>query len=223
MNNDTTMTRLRNANPVRTSHVADTDALFESITATPADARLAARPSARRPRRRRAVTVAVVVGLTALLVTAVAAAYDQFSSAPIVEPKVTKQEYEQATHQLTLPPGLTWPDFNMPPNTVTSQGGGGSEAVNVSQHAWECYWVDAIHSGNTAGQARSHTELQAILDNNVFEAPQGASESWAPQPTPKVPYAVYAPDGGLKWVQEMYDMAAAGQPQRLIQSCAANG
>ncbi|MDX6534173.1 MAG: hypothetical protein QOF68_1917, partial [Gaiellales bacterium] len=149
--------------------------------------------------------------------------YRELNSAPAVEPEVTKQEYERAIHQLTLPPGASWPAFNMPPNSVTSQGGGGGQAVAIAQHQWECYWVDAIRSGNAVGQTRAHTELQSLLDNNIFEAPVGASESWAPQPTPKAPFMVYANDGGLQWVSDGYAMAAAGHPQRLIQTCTANG
>jgi hypothetical protein len=223
MSNDTTITRLREANPVRSTTGADAQVLFEAITAAPADPRFTARHSTRRSHRRRAVTLALVAALMALLASTAYAAYRELYSAPLVDPKVTKQEYENATHQLPLPPGKSWPDFHIAPNTVTSQGGGGSQAVNVSQHAWECYWVDAIRSGDVAAQQHAHAELQAILDHNVFVAPQGASESWAPQPTPKAPYAVYAPDGGFEFVQQMYDMAAAGQPERLMQSCVANG
>jgi hypothetical protein len=224
MSNDTIIMRLRDANPVQRPTVAGAKELFEAITAAPADPRFAQhRSTVGRRHRRRALTIAIVVALMALLASTAYAAYQELYSAPIVAPKVTKHEYEKATHQLTLPPGKTWPDFHMPPNSVTSQGGGSSQAVNISQHAWECYWVDAIKNGDTAGQQRAHAELQAILDHNVFVAPQGASESWAPQPTPKAPYAVYAPDGGFEYVQQTYDLAAAGQPQRLIQSCVANG
>jgi hypothetical protein len=221
MTNDPVIRRLRGANPIPSAAHADADSLFDAITAMPADSRVGAREAS--PRRRRALMVAIVVGAMALITSTAVAAYQEFYSAPMVKPRVTHHEYQKATHELTLPPGMTWPDFHMPPNSVTSQGGGGSAALFVSQHAWECYWVDAIRSGDGAAGDRAHAELQAILDHNVFVAPNGASESWAPRPAPKVPYAVYADDGGLQWIQQAYTMAAAGHPQRLIQSCTANG
>jgi hypothetical protein len=39
---------------------------------------------------------------------------------------------------------------------------------------------------------------------------------------PKTPYAIFADDGGYQWMQEMYTLAAAGHPRRLIDSCRAN-
>src|SRR5438093_6087932 len=83
---------------------------------------------------------------------------------------------------LQLPPGATWPEFKIEPNTVTGRGGGASRAVMVSQHAWECYWVDAIRSENLTGQRRAHAELERLLAHNVIVAPNGAPEDWAPSP-----------------------------------------
>ncbi|MDX6411826.1 MAG: hypothetical protein QOE91_1342, partial [Gaiellaceae bacterium] len=59
--------------------------------------------------------------------------------------------------------------------------------------------------------------------NNVVVAPNGAPEDWAPSPTPSGPYAIWANDGGLQYFQKTYANAGVGQPQRLIQSCRANG
>jgi hypothetical protein len=38
-----------------------------------------------------------------------------------------------------------------------------------------------------------------------------------------VPYAIWADDGGLQYVKASSTADAAGNPQRLIQSCIANG
>jgi hypothetical protein len=46
--------------------------------------------------------------------------------------------------------------------------------VLVSQHAWECYWVEAIRSETVAGQQRAHTELEKLLANNRAAAPTEA-------------------------------------------------
>ena len=80
-------------------------------------------------------------------------------------------------------------------------------------NAWECYWVDAIHRGDTAAGQRAHDELDRLLATNVFEAPAGASEDWVPSPFPTVPFATFAHDGGLDWIREGYDRAAAGHPR----------
>jgi hypothetical protein len=143
-----------------------------------------------------------------------------FSSA--VKPKVTKQEYRLAQHELTLPPGVTWPKLNIDPNSVTSRGAGGGHAVVISQNAWECYWVKAISRGDTTAQERAHRELDALVANNILVAPAGAPEDYTPPNPPKVPYAVFANDGGFEWIRQNYALAAAGHPQRLTQSCRAN-
>ena len=73
---------------------------------------------------------------------------------------MTKQEYKTAQSELTLPPGVTWPELNVDPNSVTSRGGGGSSAVMVAMGSWECYWADAIRSGDEQAQQRAHAELK---------------------------------------------------------------
>jgi len=92
-----------------------------------------------------------------------------------------------------------------------------------ARHAWECYWVHAIRSENVTGQRRAHAELEKLLANNMLVAPTGAPEDWAPSPEPKVPYAIWANDGGLQCVRAAYSAAAAGKPKQLIQSCRADG
>jgi hypothetical protein len=112
--------------------------------------------------------------------------------------------------------------MHIDPNSVTSVGAGGGHAVLAAQNAWECYWVDAIRSGDTKAQSRAHAELESLLANNVVVAPNGSSENWTPPNPPRAPYAVFADDGGFQWVQQTYALAAAGHPQRLIDSCRAN-
>jgi hypothetical protein len=210
--------RLRSANPVpRPENVSDAD-LFARITALPLDRRLRRRaPGYRRP----VLAFAVVVAATALLASA-AFAVSQWIFPSVVGPTVTKSEYRRAQHQLTLPPGYSWPGLHIPANTVTSPGAGGGHAVLAAQNAWECYWVKAIRNRDAAGEWRAHRELGALLDNNVIVAPPKASENGTPPDPPKAPYAVFAADGGLQWVRETYRLAAAGHPQRLIDSCRAN-
>lgn len=222
MTTESIMFRLRRANPVPEPPAGDEADLFARITSSQGDPR--ARGARRRPVRnhRRALVVAFALGVAALLAST-AFAVSHWIGADAVRPPVTKQEYLTAQHQLTLPPGVTWPHFNMPePTSLTSRGGGGGRAVSISQNAWECYWVQAIRRGDTAAGQRAHAELNALLANNVVVAPVGAPEGWTPTPMPTVPFAVFAHDGGLQWVRNMYKQAAAGNPQNLFDSCRAN-
>ena len=210
--------RLRSANPVpRPENVSDAD-LFARITALPPDPRL--RPHA--PAYRRPVLVLVALVAAAALLASAAFAVSQWIFPSAVGPKVTWSEYRRAQHHLTLPPGYSWPGLHIPAHTVTSPGAGGGHAVLAAKNSWECYWVKAIRNRDAAGERRAHRELEALLDNNVIVAPPDASENWTPPNPPKAPYAVFAHDGGLQWVQETYRLAAAGHPQRLIDSCRAN-
>jgi hypothetical protein len=209
--------RLRRANPVPVVPAIKGADLFERIVALPPEPR-----SARRVRpARRVLVVAVVFAVAAILASAAYAISSWVDSGP-VKPPVTRHEYKVAQHQLTLPPGSTWPSLHIDPNSVTSRGAGGGHAVLAAQNAWECYWVDAISSGDTAAQHRAHAELNALVRNNILVAPANAPEDWTPPHPPTTPYAVFADDGGYQYVQETYALAAAGHPQRLIQSCKVN-
>jgi hypothetical protein len=223
MSTETTIARLRRANPVPEAPAGDGAALFERITSSTPDPRLA-RGRRERPtrHRRRVVVVGVAIALAALLAST-AFAISQWFGGSVVRPPVTRHEYRNAQHQLTLPPGVAWPKFNMPgPKTVTSRGGGGGRAVLIAENAWECYWVEAIRKGDTKAERQAQGELNALLANNVFVAPVGAPEGWIPSPQPTVPFAVWAHDGGLNWIRATYAAAAAGNPSKLIQSCRAN-
>jgi hypothetical protein len=112
--------------------------------------------------------------------------------------------------------------LHIDPNSVTGRGAGGGHAVLISENAWECYWVKAISRGDAAAQERAHRELDALVANNILVAPAGAPEDYTPPNPPKVPYAVFADDGGFEWIRQNYALAAAGHPQRLTQSCRAN-
>jgi hypothetical protein len=216
---DSNLTRLRAANPVPHPELADNPELFARITATEPGVRPSPRRTAlaRRPR----VVVALALLAVALLATSALAFTDLFQGA-IVKPPVTRAEYKHAQSQLVLPPGYHWPVLNVPSNSVTMRGGGGGHAVLIAKTDWECFWVDAIRSGDRSAQRRAHAELNSLMTNNVFEAPAGASEGWMPANPPRRPYAVFAHDGGLAWIKQGYRQAAAGQPARLEASCRAN-
>jgi hypothetical protein len=218
MKNDSTLLRLRMANPFPTPSAVDGADLFARITArTPGS-------SIREPAtllHRRGLVLAVSFVVMALLAsTAYALSNWVFSSA--VKPKVTKLEYRRAQRELALPPGYTWPVLQVEPNSVTSEGAGGGHAVLISMNAWECYWVKAIRDGDAAAGQQAQKQLSTLLAQNVIVAPPGAPEDWTPPNPPEVPYAVFAHDGGLEWIRETYALAAAGHPRRLAESCRAN-
>jgi hypothetical protein len=217
MKNESTLAYLRRLNPVPEAAPVDGAELFDRITSLPLDERPAPRRSAA-PRRVALVAVGLVV--MALLATTALAISGFFSD--VVKPPVTKQEYRNAQDVLTLPPGATWPQLNVDPNSVTTRGGGGAYAVMIAMGSWECYWVDAIRSGDAQAQNQAHTELDSLLADHAVIAPAGASENWAPTGH-AFPVVAFADDGGYQYKQQMYADAAAGHPQNLIQSCRANG
>ena len=218
MKKDSTLLRLRNANPFPVPTPVEGADLFARITTQPPDSRIRGRA---RPLRRRGLVLAFsFVAMALLATTAYALSNWVFSSA--VKPKVTRLEYRRAQQLLPLPPGYSWPVLYVDPNSVTSPGAGGGHAVLISQNAWECYWAKAIRNGNTAAQRRAHTELSTLLANNILVAPVGAPEDWRPPNPPDEPYAVFAHDGGFEWIRGTYLVAAAGHPRRLGQSCRAN-
>ncbi|MCW2976685.1 MAG: hypothetical protein JWM06_1966 [Actinomycetia bacterium] len=218
MTTKASMLRLRDANPIPDVAEVDGADLFERITALPLGSKL---QQAQARHRRRVVVLAVSFAVMAVLAST-AFAISNWVIGGAVKPPVTKGEYRRAQHALTLPPGYTWPALRIAPNTVTGQGAGGGHAVVAAQNAWECYWVQAIHDGDSSAQRRAHDELNALLADNVIVAPANASENWTPPNPPKAPYAVFADDGGVQWLKATYAQAAAGHPQQLIDSCRAN-
>jgi len=216
---DSLVTRLQAANPEPVIVQTDSLDLFNEITSSPADPRLA--EPARRPlTRRRGLALAIVFAVAVLASTAFTLKRIVFDD--VVGPNVTQAEYLAAQSQLELPPGATWPHIEFgPANSVTPRGAGGGIAVLNAQNAWECYWVRAIRKGDEAGQARAHAALNTLLAHNIIEAPAGASENWSP-PNRQVPTSVFAHDGGLERIREWYTEAAAGHPRNLSQSCYAN-
>jgi hypothetical protein len=222
MSNNSTMVRLRRANPVPETPAGDDTDLFDRILALPHETRAWGRRERQAPRRRGPVILVLAVGIAALLAST-AFAVSQLLGGDVVRPPVTRQEYLDAQKQLALPPGTTWPTFNMPPaNSVTTRGGGGGQAVLTAMTSWECYWAAAIRRGDDAAGQEAHSQLDRLLANNVFEAPEGAWEDWVPTPFPSVPFAVFAHDGGLDSIRGTYAAAAAGDPTGIAQSCRAN-
>jgi hypothetical protein len=218
MKSDSTLAYLRRLNPVPETAPVDGAELFDRITSLPQDERPAAR---RAPHRRRLALVAVALIVTALLATTAFAISGWFGD--VVKPPVTKQEYRNAQDVLTLPPGATWPELNVDPNSVTSRGGGGAYAVMIAMGSWECYWADAIRSGDQQAEQQAHAELNSLLADHAVIAPAGASENWSPSNSHEFPVAAFADDDGYQFKQQMYANAAAGHPRDLIQSCRANG
>jgi hypothetical protein len=218
MKTNSSITRLREANPFPPASTVEADDLFEQITASAPDPRLAARGT---PSRRRLLVVATGFAVMAVLASS-AFALSNWVFGDAVEPPVTEAEYLRAQSELTLPPGYSWPVVEIPDDSVTGRGAGGGRAVMIAQNAWECYWVDAIRDGDTAAQRRARNELNALLAHNILEAPAGAPENWTPPSPPTVPFAVFANDGGLDWIRAAYTQAAAGNPQNLVDSCRAN-
>ena len=221
MTSESTYGRLRAANPVPFIEQTDSLDLFRQITALAGDSRLDNAP--RKPFIRRRGVALVVAFAVAALLASTAFAISRLVGDDVVAPPVTRSEYLLAQSKLTLPPGATWPDIHFgPANSVTPRGAGGGVAVLNAQTAWECYWVQAIRSGDVPAQRRAHAALDALLANNILEAPAGASENYIPPNPPSVPYAVFAHDGGLDFIRATYAAAAAGHPRNLIQSCRAN-
>jgi hypothetical protein len=167
------------------------------------------------------LVLAIGLAVMALLASS-AFAISNWVFGDAVEPPVTRAEYLQAQKELTLPPGYSWPVLKVAENSITGRGAGGGHAVLIAQNAWECYWVQAIRDGDTATQQRAHDQLNALLAHNMLEAPPGAPENYTPPNPPKVPYVVFAHDGGLDWIRATYAQAAAGNPKNLIDSCRAN-
>jgi hypothetical protein len=214
---DHAMTRLRAANPLVTASApAEADSLFDQIVLAPADPRLVRAP--RRYRRAVVVLVAALIVGGLLVSASISGLFGHIIKGPTV-----RAEYRAAQRQLTLPPGYSWPPLNWPSNSVTSRGAGGAFAVSIDQDAWECYWVDAIHSGEVAAQRRANAALDDLMANHIVIAPQGSPEDYTPPQSSRTPTLAFADDGGYQHKQRMYADAAAGRPQLLEQSCRANG
>jgi hypothetical protein len=218
MKTDSTIDRLRAANPFPAAERVHDPELFARITAVS--------PRSRRRRRSRLYgrpRLAVALALLgAALLASTAFAVSQLIGADIVKPPVTRSEYRAAQRELTLPPGHSWPPLHVAGNSVTSRGAGGGVAVMIARNAWECYWVKAIEDGDHAAQRRAHAELEQLVAKHMIVAPAGAPEGWTPPNPPRGPYAVFADDGGLRWIVAGYRMAAHGDPARVAASCRAN-
>jgi hypothetical protein len=217
MTTDPTLARLRGANPFPVTATVGAEELFARITSVAPD-----RPQRTRRSRRRSLVVVAVALVALALLASTAFAISEWVIGDAVRPPVTRSEYLLAQRELRLPPGYAWPTLHLESNSLTGRGAGGGHAVLIAQNAWECYWVDAIRHRDDAAQRQAHDELEALLDHNVLVAPVGAPENYTPPNPPKQPYAVFAHDGGLQWIREGYAQAAAGHPQRLIDSCRAN-
>ena len=217
--------RLERARPDVT-HTIDRDALFARIVTSPQDRE---QPQISGSARRRlligciAVAVLCLTAGTAFAVTGFNLFGWHTDTTIVKSPREWQRLYDDATRQLTLPPGEHWPDRTLPPNTVTSRTQPGGEAVAIAQTAWECYWVGAIHHGDAAAGRQANAALDDLLAHHVVVAPPGSRENVAPPAGTKPPFAIFASDGGIQYIRKMYRDAADGHPATLIQSCRANG
>ncbi len=128
------LTRLRQANPFPRPATAGAHDLFAQITALPADLRL--RPRATR-NRRRVLVLALALAVMALLVST-AFAISNWLLGDAVRPPVTKAEYRAAQHELTLPPGYSWPTLHVTPNSMTGQGAAAGRWPRPSRPTRRC-------------------------------------------------------------------------------------
>jgi hypothetical protein len=204
----------------------DRDALFAQIVATPQDHE---QPQMSRSGRRRlligciALAVLCLTAGTALAVTGFNLFGWHTDTTIVKNPREWQRLYQDATRELTLPPGEHWPNRTLPPDTVTSRTGPAGTAVAISQTAWECYWVDAIRHGDGTAGRQAHAALDDLLAHHILVAPPGSPENVAPPAGTRPPFEIYASDGGIQFVRKMYRDAASGHPATLIQSCLANG
>ena len=220
MTTDAAVRRLRAANPVPDlPPTPEAATLFERITLRrPGDAYV---PRVRRYRRPGVLLAAAIAG-AAVLASSAYAIQSWLFGGGVVGASVTQTEYLRAQKLLDLPPGYDWPSYRFEANTVMNRGAGGSIAVSIDQVAWECYWAQAIRTGDRSAGQRARRELDELMTHRIQVAPAGASENWAPPASTSWPYLVYADDGGYQYKQRIYAAAADGDPEPLAQSCRAN-
>jgi hypothetical protein len=217
------MDRLRASRPASVPMEADREALFDRIVATPTRA-AGARPA----RRRRKLVLVAAVGLAVTLTagTAVAVSTNLFGwhtdNTFIKDPRLWRKLYRDATHQLRLPPGMAWPYRTLAPNTITNRSQPGGMAVGIAQTAWECYWTEAIRANDASAERSAQAALTDLVRHHIVVAPPGSPENVAPPAGTKPPFAIYASDGGIRYVKHNYALAAAGDPSGVAQSCRAN-
>jgi len=219
----TAMDRLRAARPAPLPAVADREALFDRIVATPADG-AGARPA----RSRHKLVLVAAVGLAVVLSagTAYAVATDLFGwhtdNVFVKDPRVWRGLYRDATQELRLPPGMAWPYRTLPPHTITNRTEPGGMAVGIAQTAWECYWTEAIRANDRTAERDAHSALTDLVRHHIVVAPPGSPENVAPPAGTQAPFEIYASDGGISYVKHNYALAAAGDPSGVAQTCRAN-
>jgi hypothetical protein len=71
----------------------------------------------------------------------------------------------------------------------------------IAMGSWECYWADAIRSGDEQAQQRAHAELSSLFANHVVIAPAGAPKTGSHRPS--FPVVAFADDGGYQYKQQI--------------------
>ena len=224
MSNDSIMVRLRRANPVPETPAAGNNDLFDRITALPQEAPVGERREGPTRRQRRGL-VLVLAAVIAALLASTAFAISQWLGGDVVEPPVTRQEYFDAQKQLVLPPGVRLAEARRrsrrqlrdDPRRRRRPGG---------PHRDER--VGVLLGGRDPSRATPRRGSEHTTNSTASSRPTCSRLRRAPRRTgcprlfPTVPFATFAHDGGLDWIREGYDRAAAGHPGRVAQSCRAN-
>ena len=154
---------LRRTDPARELQPASADVrerLRQAIVAEPVPG-----PSRRAPRRRaRLVLVAAVL---ALIVSAGAwGVYNTLDS-----PETVRDEFEDATKTIPLPPGAAWEDPNLDENGWYGQQAGLMHALWQAECAWWRYW-DEGDAAQKAEALAGFRHVRALMPLH----PDGASE-----------------------------------------------
>jgi hypothetical protein len=154
---------LRRTDPARELQPASEDArerLRQAILAEPVPA-----PTRRAPRRR--ARLVLVAAALALIVSAGAwGVYNTLDS-----PETVRDEFEDATKTIPLPPGAAWEDPNLDENGWYGQQAGLMHALYQAECAWWRYW-DEGDAAQKAEALAGFRQVRALMPLH----PDGASE-----------------------------------------------
>ena len=219
----TALDRLHASRPASVPIEADREALFDRIVATPAGGAPPGRPAAgasSSSSRPCGLAVVLTAG-TAIAVTTNLFGWHTDNSF-IKDPRVWRKLYREPRTSCACRPAWRWPYRTLAPHTITNRSEPGGMAVGISQTAWECYWTEAIRAGDRQAQGSARAALTDLVRHHIVVAPPGSPENVAPPAGTRPPFAIFASDGGIRYVKHNYALAAAGDPSGVAQSCRAN-
>ena len=149
----------------------DRDRLRRAIVATPLDAKGAQRFLPPRRMRPRLVLAAVIGGALVLfggeaVVVANTTDYDPIPQAPAdssADAEQFRDEYNVWTHELVLPPGVEWNEFEMPNDgSLVGVGAGAMDAIEQAVGRWAREWLAADRAGDAQRIAIAVAELRRL-------------------------------------------------------------